>query len=123
MSDSNDGNEPPKYRTIRTISQSTDISYDASVIRSAASALYAQAEKTVAFWVTSGLFLGLFTSWVTNRFRLKMEMESFTFCMAGVVIGLFIGKQKALWIKLEAQRALCLAKIEENTRSSNNESD
>ena len=99
------------------------INYDESIIRQAASTLYAHATMVTYFWGAGGFFLGVFLGWATDGFHWDVDFKMCVFSLMGAGTGVSIGKYKALWIKLEAQSALCLAKIEENTGSSNHQSE
>ncbi len=90
--------------------------YDSKIIHKFADRLYSQAQ-TVLF--TYPLIGGLLVAGIIYGFELYSRTTTnhhlFGF-IVGALIGYLIATEKAFKLKLEAQTALCQAKIEENTR-------
>lgn len=88
--------------------------YDPTVIQEFAKRLYDRADSVVRGWMLMGgllgLFFGAFLIAILHSFGPLLGMA------IGAYIGYGIGKEKAFMIRLQAQTALCQAKIEENTR-------
>jgi hypothetical protein len=85
--------------------------YDAKVIYEFATRLYNRAGTIIAVYALAGGLLGLFFGSV---------MRGGGMAFLGMIIlggiGYYLGSEKAFQLKLQAQTALCQAKIEENTR-------
>ena len=105
----------------------SNVTYDQAVIQTFANAMYAKAQKIiVSETIKYGFFVG-FGMMVACLFMFsKIGLEAgagsagFGFLL-GAVIGGYMGWQsgqlKAFHLKLEAQRALCFAQMEQNTRT------
>ena len=87
------------------------VQYDPSIIRGFASQLYRRANLIILGWAVFGALAG---------FVLTAILASRTFgvigSVAGLILGVIIGAGIAFQYKLQAQLALCLVQIEENTR-------
>jgi hypothetical protein len=85
--------------------------YDAKVIYEFAARLYSRASTIVAVYTVGGGLLGLFLGYAARGGGAAL---------LGTVIlgaiGLYLGNEKAVQLKLQAQTALCQVRIEENTR-------
>lgn len=84
--------------------------YDKKIIVEFADRLYKKAGSIVAIYTLAGAAVGIFAG---------LGMKSAPAALiAGLIfgaLGFYIGKEKAFTLKLQAQTALCQAKIEENT--------
>lgn len=88
--------------------------YDPSIIYTFAGRLYRSAQQTIAIYTIVGVLIGLVGGYIIERgFGI--------IALLGLIIvggiGFVIGSQRAFQLKLQAQMALCQAKIEENTRT------
>lgn len=84
--------------------------YDKKIIIEFADRLYKKAGSIVAIYTLAGAVVGIFVG-------LGMKSTP-AVLIAGLIFGAFgfyLGKEKAFTLKLQAQTALCQAKIEENT--------
>lgn len=103
------------------------VAYDEHVIEGFAAIMYRRAFWTVVIWTAIGLVVGLMigggiSSGLTMRARMQGDDSSSFFptllgFLVGGGLGYWIGLQKAFWLKLAAQVALCQVQIERNTRS------
>lgn len=93
--------------------------YDPAILVKFADKLYLRAASLVAVYSLLGLLLGggagLVFSSLSSRSGADMT-TGFVCAVIGLALGAYFGWEKAFWIKVEAQRVLCLAKIEENCR-------
>ena len=99
--------------------------YDPELIRKYADRLYRQANTLIAVFIICGAAIGVFLGFrfvlpLTFALRLDPNLSSLIVplagLVAGVLVGLLVGINCAFRIKLQAQTALCLLQIEENTR-------
>jgi hypothetical protein len=91
-----------------------DVQYDRSVIQTFANSLYAQANSIIAVCTIIGVVIG----GVGGYFVPIDDMQGILAGGGAIIVGLIgfqIGRQRAFALKLQAQTALCQAKIEENT--------
>ncbi len=100
------------------------IEYDAQVIQKFAADLYRRASTIILKWSLIGLLVGIFIggifiSHIAAQFGIYMRSGDMLGVIAGGAIGLLIGynigSNKAFWLKLQAQTALCQVQIEKNT--------
>lgn len=96
------------------------IQYDSKVIFQFADRLYKQAAQVVASYAAVGGLIGL---GIGAGAGLMLRAPGGALA-DGIIVGLFLGamgyamgQQKAFELRLQAQQALCQAKIEENTRT------
>ena len=84
--------------------------YDKKIIIEFADRLYNKAASIVVVYTLAGVVIGIFVG---------LGMKSAPAALiAGLIfgaLGFYLGKEKAFILKLQAQTALCQAKIEENT--------
>lgn len=100
------------------------ITYEPRIIYQFADRLYRKANSIVAQYCLLGLGIGALADFVlavvlSTRGN-KTPPSGFTLLLLVVVSsvgGYFVGKEKAFAIKLQAQTALVMVKIEENTRA------
>lgn len=88
--------------------------YDPTIIHEYADKLYKKAENVATLYTVFGFFLGFFI----GAFPAAATGPAiFALSIPLCVIPLhMVGRDKAFQYKLQAQQALCYAKIEENTR-------
>ena len=97
--------------------RSVGVSYDPAVIKRLADSLYQRASAIVALYTTAGVLVGLMLGVSAGAFAVGAGVGgAFIGALAGAFIGWNIGSQKAFWLKLQAQIALCQVEIEANTR-------
>jgi hypothetical protein len=89
--------------------------YDSKVIHKFADRLYSQARTILISYPLLG---GLILAGIIYGFELysRTKINHLIGFIVGALIGYLIATEKAFKLKLEAQTALCQAKIEENTR-------
>jgi uncharacterized integral membrane protein len=116
-----------EYRTIQRVKAIEasptvrGIRYDPKVIQKFADLLYSRADFIVMVFVLVFMLIGA----VFGAVALFFLMESTTSGVAGLVLGALIGgligysvgQAKAFILRLQAQCALCMIQIENNTRS------
>ena len=91
------------------------VQYDSKVIQEFANRLYLEAESCLWGWSLSLGFLGFGgASWLMRSHPNFFGVIASTVIFAS--IGYAVGREQAFKLKLQAQVALCQAKIEENTR-------
>lgn len=98
--------------------QTYGMEYDPSVIYKFAAKLYASARWIVAVSTIVGLAVGAGIGYAAASTNYS-DQQPFTLFGALIcgLVGLAIGLERAFWLKLQAQVALCQVRIEENTRS------
>jgi hypothetical protein len=86
--------------------------YDFSIIQKFADRLYRQASTVIAIYTFFGIVIGFTGGYVVG--------DGFGLGLLGAILfgllGFWLGRERAFQLKLQAQTALCQAKIEENTR-------
>lgn len=94
------------------------VKYDPNVIYAHVSHLYRVARWIIFQYIFFSVCIGLFLGWGID-YLLSQSTGFFTFAIPPVAtfFGYSHGNQQAFRLKLEAQKALCYLKIEENTRS------
>ena len=91
--------------------------YDKRVIHEYAERLYAQAKSSPALYFFVGILGGILVFGEVGM----MLMGSYDpiiiaiGVMTGAILGINAGRDRAMYLKLQAQLALCQAKIEENS--------
>ena len=93
------------------------VEYDEKVIQNYATNLYRQSKSIATCYFFSGVFLSII---IFSRISdiLKGEFDFLIVAIGvfiGGIIGIFAGRNRAFEMKLQAQQALCQAKIQENT--------
>jgi hypothetical protein len=94
------------------------IEYDSKVIQGYADKLHSQAQSSVPMLFFIGLFAGLIVfGGITAMMNVGFD---FLIISIGVLVGAFLGYQSGLQraadLRLKAHLALCLIKIEQNSR-------
>ena len=92
------------------------VEYDPAVISEFADRLYSRASSLIVIYTVVGLGVGGGAGFGIDY---ALKLGNWVWWVAGGVVGLvgfLTGQEKAFVLKLEAQRALCQLKIEENTR-------
>ncbi len=108
------------------------VAYDPAVIQKFVDRLYRRARTTVISSTIGGVLfgglLGFWLSWLLDSGSVRVPRHlsldelgtELIACLIGAVlfglIGLMAGRERAFMLRLQAQVALCQAKIEENTR-------
>ncbi len=98
--------------------------YDPAILETFADKMYARATNITLTWAFLGLVIGGTAGAVVygvsqSQVRhLAVAFETWCVCagLLGAVVGFLVGLEKAFWIKLEAQKVLCLLQTEVNTR-------
>lgn len=118
---------PPETvaKTISTNAAPVDVVYDAAIIRKFANMLYRQATLVVITNTLIGAAIGCGIYILLMILGSIASMGSARGSDDGIIIGAAIGGaigfwqglQKAYWLKLHAQVALCQVEIEHNTRA------
>ncbi len=103
---------PIKYDAETKIAE---VDYDASIMNAFADKMYAMAKTTIIMHCILGTLLGcgagFFFSHEANRILLVVFGG-----VIGCILGYFVAQWRALQLRLMAQFALCIARIEHNTR-------
>lgn len=107
------------------------VPYEPHLIYEFCARLYARAAWIVISRTLAGIVLGLVLGLMLRAELGRSNAGAFTdpeqasrttlLCLGacGVLVGAFgcaLGRERAFWLRLEAQRTLCQLKIEENTR-------
>ncbi|MCA6602996.1 MAG: hypothetical protein ACK5U6_13830 [Pseudanabaena sp.] len=92
--------------------------YDERILREFADRLYNRANFIVLGYTVLGGLIGViaFASLFPGLFRSNESLAIMITSVIGGSIGCAMGSEKAFWLKLQAQTALCQAQIERNTR-------
>lgn len=91
------------------------IQYDASVIVTFAQTLYERAWRVVVTATIVGVIAGGSIGFALDTaFQTGAIVTGMTAAIAGA-LAFSIGQQRAFWLRLQAQAALCLVQIEANT--------
>ncbi len=85
--------------------------YDPKIIYEFAARLYSKANTVIAIYTIIGALIGGILGYIVGR----VVGLLFGLIIFGA-IGFYLGREKAFWLKLQAQTSLCQTKIEENTR-------
>ncbi len=93
------------------------VTYDPAVIRTFAQALYDRASTIILVHTAIGVVIG----GVIGKIAFGNVGMTILAVIAGA-IGYFLGSQRAFFLKLQAQTALCQVEIELNTRGSTSRS-
>ena len=96
--------------------------YDLKVIRQYADSLYAKANSIIRNYTLSYAVIGGAVAFAASSFALELsDTGNLLVGLVGALVfasaGRAAGQSKAFSLKLQAQQALCQAKIEENTRA------
>jgi hypothetical protein len=96
-----------------------NIAYDPQIINQYASWLYDRALKIIIFHMLIGCAFGFISLLILAEISRGADenVVSLFGGLVGGLIGYWIGSQKAYWLKLQAQLALCQVEIERNTRN------
>ncbi len=96
------------------------VDYDEKVIKEYAKNLYAQTKSIVTCHFFIGLLFGLIVAGFLSV--VYMDGRSVLLLIIGVLVGgfmgIFSGRNRVSEMQLQAQLALCLARIQENTKRS-----
>lgn len=99
------------YITVNPNSQQ----YDPATIQDLAQKLCARAQSAIWIYPLSGLFLG-FIIGVGIGGSARMPLAPLICAGGFCIIGVFVGVERAALLRLQAQAALCQAKIESHAR-------
>ncbi len=89
-----------------------DIQYDPAVIGLLAKRLYRRAVFVLVFWPVIGVL-----AFGVNGYNDGGAPGAALGAAVGALLGYLFGTLRSMTLKARAQNALCLAKIEENTRA------
>ncbi len=95
------------------------VQYEPSLIQQFAQRLYERANSTILLYTVFGALVGgLIGALLSGAVGNRGAGAPFALCGMLVLglVGHALGSEKAFWIKLQAQTALCQAQIEKNTR-------
>lgn len=87
--------------------------YDPTIIYKFADRLYNTAQQIIVTYTVIGVLLGGIIGFAVGR---GFGITALLGAIILGALGYFLGHQRAFQLKLQAQTALCQAKIEENTR-------
>jgi hypothetical protein len=101
--------------------------YDPAVIQRFADRLYARARTIVIVYAVIGLIMGGLVGAIAVKTVLAQRSArttaearegglTFAFAAGGLIAGVFLGRERAFSLRLQAQTALCQKQIEQNTR-------
>jgi len=102
--------------------------YDPSVLKEFAARMYSRAAVVVLTWTFIGILIGLVGGLVLgapivaaldNAKRVDKDAALIVVLVVGAIgggLGFAIGSEKAFWMRLEAQKVLCMLQTEVNTR-------
>lgn len=109
---------PSSAHVVRSATK-TNTQYDPDIINRYANWLYDRATTIVVIHALVGAAIGAGPGLLLLA-RLFGSADVFSALIGGIIggaIGYWIGSQKAYWLKLQAQVALCQVQIEYNTRA------
>jgi uncharacterized protein YacL len=92
------------------------INYDASIIQKFADNLYKKANQIIIIYSVFGFSIGVLISVGIGRFIESMPILYVIVSVFMALFGFAAGRERSFSLKLQAQNALCLKQIEENTR-------
>jgi hypothetical protein len=93
------------------------VTYDAKIVTQFAEQLYAKAKLVLIVQPVLGAVLGAAAGWVLVSFRPQLGQASiYGLAVLFALVGFSSAQVKAFAYRLDAQRLLVQAKIEENTR-------
>ena len=92
-------------------------SYDPAVVQRFADRLYERAAGIILLYSVLGILVGVAAGGGVNRVRPGGLVVIVVGAVIGGVVGFVIGSEKAFWLRLQAQTALCQVQIERNPRS------
>lgn len=93
------------------------ISYNPGVIREFSSKMYRMAQTIVYIYTIFAAVVGFVVGLaIVGMIEVSVAVAFLTAFIAGI-IGHALGSNKAFWLKLQAQVALCQVEIERNTQS------
>ena len=99
---------------------SYEIEYNPEIIQEFAKRLYRQANGVIISYTIVGLLIGLLVGFVfmalTRGRATEIPIVFSISCFVFSLIGFLRGREKAMWLKLKAQLALCQIEIEKNTK-------
>lgn len=101
------------------IKQGTElVEYDASIIQKFAQKLYSKADSIEALYLIMGLIVGALAAVVFSASAQNgaADLAALVGAIVGAIIGRMMGSSRAIQYRIEAQKALCFAQIEKNTR-------
>jgi hypothetical protein len=95
------------------------VKYDASIINTYARQLYDRAFVVIATHIVVAAAIAATAVFVAQTFTNAGPQTSdvLLFAAGAGLLGFLIGRQRAFWLRLQAQTALCQAQIEANTRN------
>lgn len=112
--------DPPRDRPSGSAtppSTGLTVSYQPQIIRKFAERLYDKAAMIVVVYTTLGVVAGLALGSGVQMLRIGGGgVIALSLAVFGGAVGYLFGTEKAFWLKLQAQTALCQVAIEENTR-------
>lgn len=94
------------------------VQYNPDLIQAFANKLYAQARVVEFLYTLLGALLGAASGYLLARFWLDNQSLGLSTAGGAVILGLlgfFSGQSRSFQLRLKAQQALCLMKIERNT--------
>src|SRR5947208_1186404 len=92
----------------------TMVQYDPTIIYKFAERLYSSAQQAIAIFTIIGVLIGGGAGFSLGR---GFGVAALLGAVVVGAIGYVLGNQRAFQLRLQAQLALCQAKIEENTRT------
>jgi hypothetical protein len=108
---------PGKGKSVKpSLSRGADyVPYDPRLIQEFAQRLYSRAANIVVVYTLAGAAIGWYVGKASGG---PGGTYPTTAAIIGAVLGFGLGMEKAFWLKLQAQLALCQVQIEKNTRTS-----
>jgi hypothetical protein len=111
----------PRAKAVKPIPPTGGTRYDPKIVQKFADILYSRADFIVMMYVLIFLLIGA----VFGAAVLGVLMNSIPFGVVGLILGALLGgaigysagQAKAFILRLQAQCALCMIQIENNTRS------
>ena len=96
--------------------------YDPTILQKFADKMYLRAYSLIAVYTVFGLILGCLVGALIPSFSRGSDAWTIgpILGVIGAVLGFIMGVEKAFWLKMEAQKALCQLQIELNTRPQEN---
>jgi hypothetical protein len=86
--------------------------YSPDTVQRLATRLHRRAVFVTVLWPVIGILAGVFTG-----LEIAGNVAPVVGAVIGTVVGYLIGSMRCLYYSVQAQKALCLKQIEENTRT------
>lgn len=91
-------------------------SYDPAALEQSADRMHRQAKAAVIGGIAAGLMTGSLFGYAATLMFSSPYLLVVPGAIAGAIMGIIVGRQRALGLRLQAETAFCLIEIEKNSR-------